>query len=52
MREGLIYDMRAAVYAHVQRMPIAFFTRTQTGALIRASPSGVEGRAQAVAAAA
>src|SRR5204863_10144463 len=32
--EGLIYDMRSRVFAHVQRMPIAFFTRTQTGALI------------------
>ncbi len=32
--EGLIYDMRSQVYAHIARMPIAFFTRTQTGALI------------------
>jgi ATP-binding cassette, subfamily B, bacterial len=32
--EGVIYDMRAQVFAHVQRMPIAFFTRTQTGALV------------------
>ncbi len=32
--EGLIYDMRSTVYAHISRMPIAFFTRTQTGALI------------------
>src|SRR5512135_1320001 len=32
--EGLIYDMRSAVYDHVQRQPLAFFTRTQTGALI------------------
>ena len=32
--EGLIYDMRARVYEHVQRQPLAFFTRTQTGALI------------------
>jgi ATP-binding cassette subfamily B protein len=32
--EGLIYDMRARVFAHLQRMPIAFFTRTQTGALV------------------
>ncbi len=32
--EGLIYDMRARVYAHIQRQPLAFFTRTQTGALI------------------
>jgi ATP-binding cassette subfamily B protein len=32
--EGLIYDMRSKVFEHIQRMPIAFFTRTQTGALI------------------
>jgi ATP-binding cassette subfamily B protein len=32
--EGLIFDMRSKVYAHISRMPIAFFTRTQTGALI------------------
>jgi ATP-binding cassette subfamily B protein len=32
--EGLILSLRTRVFAHVQRMPIAFFTRTQTGALI------------------
>ncbi len=32
--EGLIYDMRTKVFAHFQHMPIAFFTRTQTGALV------------------
>lgn len=32
--EGLIFDLRRAVFAHVQRMPIAFFTRTRTGALV------------------
>jgi ATP-binding cassette, subfamily B, bacterial len=32
--EGLIYDLRVALFAKVQRMPVAFFTRTQTGALI------------------
>src|SRR3990170_6730222 len=31
--EGLILDLRAAVFDHVQRQPIAFFTRTRTGAL-------------------
>jgi ATP-binding cassette subfamily B protein len=31
--EGLIYDLRVALFEKVQRMPIAFFTRTQTGAL-------------------
>ncbi|WP_340560235.1 ABC transporter ATP-binding protein [Streptomyces sp. GSL17-111] len=32
--EGLILDLRGAVYDHVQRMPVAFFTRTRTGALV------------------
>lgn len=32
--EGLILDLRATVFDHVQRMPIAFFTRTRTGALV------------------
>jgi ATP-binding cassette subfamily B protein len=32
--EGLIYDLRNAVFRHVQRMPLAFFTRTRTGALV------------------
>ncbi|MGI8676988.1 MAG: ABC transporter ATP-binding protein [Nocardioidaceae bacterium] len=32
--EGLIYDLRTRVFSHVQRMPLAFFTRTQTGALV------------------
>ena len=32
--EGLIFDLRSALYEHVNRMPLAFFTRTQTGALI------------------
>jgi ATP-binding cassette subfamily B protein len=32
--EGLIFDMRTQVFEHFQRMPIAFFTRTQTGALV------------------
>jgi ATP-binding cassette subfamily B protein len=32
--EGLIFDLRVRLFDHVQRMPIAFFTRTQTGALI------------------
>ena len=31
--EGVIYDLRVKVFDHVQRMPLAFFTRTQTGAL-------------------
>ena len=32
--ESLIYDLRTTVFAHVQRMSLAFFTRTQTGALV------------------
>jgi ATP-binding cassette, subfamily B, bacterial len=32
--EGVIYDLRSRVFEHVQRMPLAFFTRTQTGALV------------------
>ena len=32
--EGLIFDLRTQVFGHVQRMSLAFFTRTQTGALV------------------
>jgi ATP-binding cassette subfamily B protein len=32
--QGLIYDLRTQVFAHVQRQPIAFFTRAQTGSLV------------------
>ncbi|MBL1073173.1 ABC transporter ATP-binding protein [Nocardia sp. 2] len=32
--EGLIFDLRTAVFDHVQKMPVAFFTRTRTGALV------------------
>ncbi|HEU0042563.1 MAG TPA: ABC transporter ATP-binding protein [Jiangellaceae bacterium] len=32
--EGLIYDLRRQVFDHVQRQPVAFFTRTQTGSLV------------------
>jgi ATP-binding cassette subfamily B protein len=32
--EGIIYDLRVRLYDHVQRMPVAFFTRTQTGSLM------------------
>jgi ATP-binding cassette subfamily B protein len=32
--EGVILDLRRAVFAHVQQMPVAFFTRTRTGALV------------------
>ena len=45
--EGLIYLLRTQVFAHVQRMPIAFFTRTQTGALVSRLNSDVIGAQQA-----
>ncbi len=45
--EGLIYDMRAQVFEHIQKMPIAFFTRTQTGALISRLNNDVIGAQQA-----
>jgi ATP-binding cassette subfamily B protein len=45
--EGLIYDMRTAVFGHVQRMPLAFFTRTQTGALVSRLNNDVLGAQQA-----
>ncbi|MDX6286539.1 MAG: ATP-binding cassette, subfamily bacterial [Frankiales bacterium] len=45
--EGLIYDMRSQVFSHIQRMPIAFFTRTQTGALISRLNNDVLGAQQA-----
>jgi ATP-binding cassette subfamily B protein len=45
--EGLIYDLRSEVFGHVQRQSIAFFTRTQTGALISRINSDVIGAQQA-----
>ena len=45
--EGLIYDLRKLIFAHVQRQSIAFFTRTQTGALISRLNSDVIGAQQA-----
>ena len=45
--EGLIYDLRTLVFAHVQKQSIAFFTRTQTGALISRINSDVIGAQQA-----
>jgi ATP-binding cassette subfamily B protein len=41
--EGLIYEMRTQVFAHIQKQSIAFFTRTQTGALISRINSDVIG---------
>ena len=45
--EGLIYDLRTRVFDHVQRMPVAFFTRTQTGSLVSRLNSDVIGAQQA-----
>ena len=45
--EGLIYDLRAKVFSHIQEMPIAFFSRTQTGALISRLNNDVIGAQQA-----
>ena len=46
--EGLIYDLRVALFEKVQRMPIAFFTRTQTGSLISRLNNDVIGAQSAV----
>ena len=46
--EGLIYDLRVALFDHVQHMPLAFFTRSQTGALQSRLNSDVIGAQQAV----
>jgi len=46
--EGLIYDMRVQLFDHVQRLPISFFTRTQTGSLLSRLNNDVIGAQQAV----
>jgi ABC-type multidrug transport system fused ATPase/permease subunit len=46
--EGLIVHLRSAVYEHVQRMPVAFFTRTRTGALVSRLNNDVVGAQSAV----
>lgn len=46
--EGLIYELRSALFDHVQRQPIAFFTRTQTGALVSRMNNDVIGAQRAV----
>jgi len=46
--EGLIFDLRVSLFDHTQRMPIAFFTRTQTGALISRMNNDVIGAQRAV----
>jgi ATP-binding cassette subfamily B protein len=45
--EGLIHDLRTQVFDHVQRMPIGFFSRAQTGALVSRLNSDVQGAQQA-----
>src|SRR5216683_7172543 len=46
--EGLIFDLRTQVFRHVQRQPIAFFTRAQTGSLVSRLNSDVIGAQQAI----
>jgi len=48
--EGLIFDLRVRLFEHVQRMPISFFTRTQTGALISRLNNDVLGAQRALTA--
>ena len=45
--EGLIYELRASVFAKVTRLPVAFFTRTQTGSLVSRLNSDVVGAQRA-----
>src|SRR5579872_3033018 len=46
--EGLIYDLRTQVFDHVQRQPVAFFTRAQTGSLVSRLDGDVVGAQQAI----
>src|SRR5215469_8335637 len=46
--EGLIYDLRTQVFSHVQRQPIAFFTRAQTGSLVSRLDGDVVGAQNAI----
>ena len=46
--EGVIFDLRTSLYDHVHRMPIAFFTRTQTGALVSRMNNDVIGAQRAL----
>lgn len=47
--EGIIYDLRTAVFDHVQKMPVAFFARTRTGALVSRLNNDVIGAQSAFA---
>jgi ATP-binding cassette subfamily B protein len=46
--EGLVYDLRTKVFTHVQKQPLAFFTRAQTGSLVSRLNADVIGARQAV----
>ena len=46
--EGLIFTMRVKLFDHIQRMPVSFFTRTQTGALMSRMNNDVIGAQQAI----
>ncbi|MEU4898828.1 ABC transporter ATP-binding protein [Streptomyces sp. NPDC044780] len=46
--EGLVYELRTEVFDHVQRQPLAFFTRAQTGALVSRLNADVVGAQQAL----
>jgi ATP-binding cassette subfamily B protein len=45
--QGVIFDLRSKVYQHIQRLPLAFFTRTPTGALMSRLDNDVAGAQQA-----
>jgi len=46
--QGVVYDLRKQVFTHVQRQPLAFFTRAQTGSLVSRLNSDVIGAQQAI----
>lgn len=46
--QGVSYDLRVQVFGHVQRQPIAFFTRTQTGSLVSRLNTDIVGAQQAI----
>jgi ATP-binding cassette, subfamily B, bacterial len=48
MGQGVIYDLRTEVFRHVQRQPLAFFTRSQTGSLVSRLNTDVIGAQQAI----
>ena len=46
--EGIIFDLRSALFSHLQRLPIAFYTKSQTGAILSRLNSDVLGAQQSV----